>query len=364
MIKKLLCLLALVAVVTATGSARVITVVDSGDREPIAGASVLSSNGLIVGFTDSQGRIQVAPADYPLELRGLGYMPLSVEATVDTVAMSPAAFPLGELTVNPADRPITRVVTYAQEYCTGATPGDTMQMYSEYMLEYFLADGKVKGYSKSDAKASVRNVRRFGRLANSQGLDSVFRPAGGDDIVMLSFVVSMSFLPGGSKKEPEALKSGAPADTVMGKYGPKYVYRKSNGLFSVDTDGLADYKDHRWAPAIFKLFGLTAAIEQLDWSMIFRSNNSGEYGIGDFICGTCNMRVLGTGKMLKRMLGIKDPINIYSYVEQYPVEIEYLTVEDYKAMKKERDSHEKEAFVIPEGVQPLVPSIVTKMYQN
>lgn len=363
MLRKLLCILVLAAM-TVTGRARVITVVDLGDREPVAGASVVSANGLIVGFTDAQGRIEVGAKDYPLALRGLGYTPLTVDVQTDTVAMTPASFPLGEVTVNPVDRPITRVLTYAREYCTGATPTDTMQMYNEYMLEYFLADGKVKGYSKSDAKASARNVRRYGRIANSQGVDSLFRPASDDDIVMLSFVNTMVFVPRGMEVESEAMKAGASADTVPGKYGPKIFFRKNNGLFTTECDVLADYKDHRWVPGIFKLFGLTIEVDQCGWSVIFRGNESDKYDIGDFISGTYNICMLGTGKMLKRILGIKDPIDIYCYIEQYPVEIEYLTVDDYKAMKKGRKSHEKEEFIIPDGVEPLAPSIVTKLYQN
>ena len=334
----------------------VVTVVDSSDRAPVAGASVISSSGLIVGFTDAAGTIKAGERDYPLSVRCLGYEAATVSAPCDTVYMQDATFSLPEVVVSTEGRPITRVLTYAREYCTGATLTDTMQMYCEYMLEYFFADGKVKGFNKSHESSISRRVRRYGRISNKCGLDSVMRPKYDDDITSLSFLQNMAILPNDPKEETDAMKGGELSDTVQGKYFPKFVYHKNDRFFIVDCDALADYKDHKWSPLFFKLFGLTMDMQSADWSLIYDVNQSGRYELRDLISGTYNLCVIGRGKLLKRMIGVKDPINIYCCIEQYPVDIARITVEEYMELKKDYYTR-KEEFRIPANVLPLAPAM-------
>ncbi|MDE6271067.1 MAG: hypothetical protein K2M12_09480, partial [Muribaculaceae bacterium] len=312
--------------------------------------------GLILGFPDAAGAIMASVGDYPWSVRCLGYEATTVTAPCDTVYMQDATFPLPEVVVTPADRPITRVLTYAREYCTGTTGADTMQLYCEYMLEYFFADGKVKGFSKTHESGISRAVRRYGRIADSQGRDSVMQPRWDDDIASLSFLENMAFVPFEPREETGAMKDGALSDTVGGKFYPKFVYRKNDRFFTVDCDALADYKDHRWSPLFFKLLGLTMDMEAADYTLIYNYKDSGRYELRDFISGTYNLRILGRGKLLKRMLGVKDAISMYCYMEQYPVDIERLTVEEYKEMKKDYYAR-KEEFRVPANVLPLAPAM-------
>ena len=93
-------------------------------------------------------------------------------------------------------------------------------------------------------------------------------------------------------------------------------------------------------------------MQQADWSILFNKNDEGKYGIYDFILGTYNLNVKGKGKLLKRLLGVKDEIDIYCYIEQYPVEIERLTIEEYKELKEDYFSR-KENFRQPSNLMPL-----------
>ena len=68
------------------------------------------------------------------------------------------------------------------------------------------------------------------------------------------------------------------------------------------------------------------------------------------------MRNIGKGKQLKKMMGVTDAIEIKCYIEQYPVEIERLTLEEYKEQKKTYYEH-RESFKMPDNVQPLAPAI-------
>lgn len=357
--KKVLCLLLAASLAISGYPKKHITLADIKDQAPIAGASVISANGLIIGITDKDGKIAITKADYPLCLRSLGYEPTQIyESDADSIFLNPASYTLPEVVITPADRPITRVVTYAREYCTGATPADTLQLYCDYMLEYFFANGKVKGYSKLDQSPNILANRRFGRIANISGLDSIMRPKYDDDIAMLSFLPNMAFVPFEQQGLTEAMKAGAKSDTIQGKFFPKYIYRINNGYFTIDCDVLSDYKNHTFSPWFFKVLGMTMDMQDGSWSLIYKQNESGKYGISDFVYGIFNMHFLGKGKQLKRMIGVKDAIHINCYLEQYPVEIERMTMQEYKEMKKTYyERHED--FRLPVNIQPLAPTIQT-----
>lgn len=334
-----------------------IVLTDSTDRTPIIGASVISQNGMIIGITDDNGRIEVKPNDYPLSIRCMGYEALTQpNQNVDSIYMTPASYTLKEVVVAPTDRPITRVVTYAREYCTGSTPNDTLQFYCEYMLEYYFADGKVKGYSKSHQSSHMVAVKRYGRIVKGNELDSVMRPKYDDDITTLSFMSNMAFVPYEKMELTDAMKAGAVADTVHGKYFPKFTYRLNNGYFSVDCDALSNYKTHSFNPWFFKMLGMTMDMKQANWTMMYRQNDRGVYDLTDFIYNTGNLCIIGKGKLLKKMIGVTDAIEINGYIEQYPIEIERLTVDEYKEQKKTYYEH-REDFKMPDNVQPLAPAI-------
>lgn len=333
-----------------------ITVIDITDKTPLSGVSVISSNGLILGFTDDNGRIDVGNGDFPLSLRSMGYESSLISDFQDSIFLTPAVYCLSEVEIKPGERPITRVITYAREYCTGATPSDTLQMYNEYLLEYFFAEGKLKGYDKSDSRPYSRNEKRYGRIANSSGLDSVMRPKYNDDIASLSFLSNMAFLPYEIIEETEKMKNGVKADTIQGKYYPKFVYSKNDNFFTVNCDALSDHKDHKWSPWFFKMLGMTMEMQKAEWSLLYTSNEEGKYGIYDFIFGIYNLQVIGKGKVLKRMIGVKDAIDIYCYIEQYPLEIESLTLEEYKDLKADYFIR-KEEFRTPANIQQLPETI-------
>ena len=70
-------ILLIAAAQAAASPGRIITIADRDDRSPIPGASVISSNGMIIGITDSEGKIEVNAKDYPLSLGSIGYEALS-----------------------------------------------------------------------------------------------------------------------------------------------------------------------------------------------------------------------------------------------------------------------------------------------
>ena len=330
-----------------------ITFVDGSDRTPVAGATVVDRSGVIAGMTDAAGTLAgLHPEQYPLSVRSLGYEAATVTAHTDTVALAPAVIELAEVAVSTAERPVRRVVCFAREYCTGATGTDTMQMYSEYMLEMFCTDGKVKGYSKYDRTARIKAARRYSRHVG-EDRDSVARPKHGDDETMLSFVGLLVSVPEDDVNETEAIAAGAAADTVQGKYCPATIYRRTPELLIVSSDKLSNQKDHKMSPAIFKLFGLSMEMREFATADAFALNDSRTYGIADYVYGTASMNILGTGKWIKKAFRSKVPVDIRCYVELYPVDITNISVDEYKELRKDRGPLR---FSTPHNLLPQLPS--------
>lgn len=330
-----------------------ITFVDGRDRTPVAGATAVDRAGVIAGMTDTGGTLAgIHPEQYPLSVRSLGYEAATVTKQADTVELAPAVIELTEVAVSTAERPVRRVVCFAREYCTGATSTDTMQMYSEYMLEMFYADDKVKGYNKSDRTARIRAARRYSRHLGA-GRDSIARPRHDDDETMLSFVGVLVSVPDATIAETEALAAGAATDTVQGKYGPSTFFRRTPEMFVVSSDKLADHKGHRFSPAIFKLFGMSMEIREFATADAFVPNDARSYGIADYVYGTASMNILGTGRWIKKAFRSRVPVDMRCYVEIYPVDITNISVDEYKELRKDR---EPLRFSVPGYLLPQLPS--------
>lgn len=347
----------ILSVITIFGvSAReVVTLMERTADDPVVGATVISANGVIIGITDSEGAVDVDPAnDFPLSIRCLGYEPLTLDAYADTVRLDEASVELPGVTVNPADRPVTRMVSFVREYTTAAFGPDTIQMLSEYMVVSYGVEGKVKGFKKSDERGKTLAVRRYARFADGEGLDSVARPKSTDDAALLSWVESIVSMGVPSVEEPKRIKAGEPTDTLMGKFWPRATVRKSDGFFSRKDDLLADQQDHRLSPGILKLLGLTLDFNELTLTQLFRNNGTGSYGADDLVSGSFTMRTVWRGKMFRKFMHTKEPIDSYSYIEYYPVDITHLTVEQYQQQRKDKEALD---FSYPSQVQPLPPAL-------
>lgn len=329
-----------------------VNVVDKTDRSPIIGATVIDRAGIIVGITDGNGQISVkSEANFPITVRYIGYEPLTTSER-DTIAMTATSYALKEVEINPADRPIKRVICFAREYSSGIAGKDTMQLYSEYMAQAFIAEGKVKGYKKYDAHPHIRNTKRYARIVKT-GNDSIFKPRLYDDVTELSWYDLMAFLPTEKLELRDAIKEGAETDTVFGKYGPQFIYSLKNNIYSQKADILSNQKNRKVSPWLFKLFGLTVDIDAGVWTMSYNDKGKGTFGIYDLISGTYNIHIIGRGKWIRKILDSKYPIEMNSYLEIYPLEITNCTVEEYK----ELNTYDRIPFQYPAGLQPLSPAI-------
>lgn len=336
-------------------NAKHLTIVDNNDLCPIAGVTVLGKSGVIQGLTDSQGKISISnQGELPVTIRCIGYEPITTDAITDTIRLFPAAYPLNEVVVTPMDRPISKIVSLVREYSSGVTGQDTMQLYCEYMAVSYIADRKVKGYKSYDARPSTRNARRYARIRNSNITDSIFSPKRDDDICELSWLDFMAFIPTENVEITEAIRNGAELDSIPGKYGTKFLFRKKNNLFTKTADVLSDHKNRKWSPFLFKLIGMTIDIDDANWTLIFNENENNIYNHNNFVEGIYNIHMLGKGKWIKKAFNTNLPVEMYSYLELIPIETTHLTIDEYKV---EREDYTAIDFQYPKNLQPISPAI-------
>ena len=88
-------------------NAKDIKVIDSTDNSPLAGASVISSNGMIIGITDNEGKIKVENRDFPLTIRYMGYRSAQASAKDATISLQPGIY-----IINGVGKTIKAIVPY------------------------------------------------------------------------------------------------------------------------------------------------------------------------------------------------------------------------------------------------------------
>lgn len=310
-------------------------VCDAVDNKPIAGATIFNSSGVIVAITDDNGIAEnLSPQDFPLSVRSLGYAASVFASPTDTLSLSPTNYSLGEVTVEAEGRPVTRVVGYVREYCSGSTPTDTIQMFSEYMVDIFTAAEKTKGFKRGDTTPRILKEMRYSRFANSVGVDSVARPTKDSEETMLSFMKVMLRLPTSTENETEKLaniESGT--DTIAGKFWPRKILRKSPTLFSTTTDLLADYESHIWSPLFLKLLGMSVEMHKWTITSAYAIGNWNIHDINSYVAGEFSASLLCKGKWLKRAFHSERPVDVDIYIEFFPVDVTHLTLSDYKEIR-------------------------------
>ena len=215
---------------------------------------------------------------------------------------------------------------------------------------------KVNGFKKGDRSLKPRAIKRYARFANSDGLDSVTKPSNSDNVSSLSFYNLLVGLPYNTFPETDRIKAGSKIDSVMGKYSTFARYRKTDSNYIVSYDKLANSENHRESPMLFKIFGMTMDIDRMQSTFVYHATSDSVYDTEDFILNSGNIHALAKGKMFKWLLGKKD-IELDCYAEIYPVEIEYMTIDEYKEDRKELNEKHAIPFRVPKNIQPLPPAI-------
>lgn len=348
---KILLLLALVGSV----SAHAVVVADVATKEPIVAAVVFSANGSIVDNTDIDGRAtKLTSGDFPVTVKCLGYKQRISVAMSDTLFMEQDFHELGEVIVTPGQRPIMNVLCYIREYTSGGTTTDTVQYFAEHMAMFYIPQGKVKGFKASNSP-QILSSKLYQRIMRN-GRDSVFKPEYRPDDI--SWIDLVSY-PEKCVQQTDKIKQGAMIDTIMGKHHVKTITRKTDKFYFESTDALADKKDHKMSPFIFKMLGMTIDFNEMSINRAYRAKEDGLYKPEDMMMSTLAIEVIGKGKWIKKAFNSKDPVTMKGLFEIYPIKIDYLTIDEAKNMlyenpPKVKFQRSELASFLPSGIQDIV----------
>lgn len=351
--KKLLCAFLMLLAGGLFAESSDVVVVDAEDNSPVVAASVFSQKGKIIGITGLDGKIAgVSPDDFPVMVKSLGYRSAEVDSLCGTIALPRETYELGEVIISPKDRPIMRAICYVREYETMVISyeiGDTAQIsiafkpYTESMGDFYLATTKVKKF-KNSYRLPISRCYSSGDVegkidGNTLAVDTLIHIGDTLEIKhnqsLTVFTVDDDFpIPDATVNEADKIRQGAKSDVIMGKHGIKTIARKENNVYIETVDGLADKKNHKYSPNALKLFGLTSDLTKETYITAYRGNNSGVYNPWDLLYRTISSEVLLKGKLWRFPFKTKKPIAMKSYVEIYPVAIEFLTVDEAKEMQE------------------------------
>jgi len=333
--------------------AKAFVVADAEDHQPLGGATLLSANGVILGFSDSDGVFGNSISDFPVSIHCLGYEETKLSASVDTVFMTPKTFELSEVVINPVDRPVLKLNCYIREYTTAAFGNDTVMLFGEYMADYFLAEKKVKGFNPNNRTPYIRVKRQRIRYKNSEGLDSIARPT--EDEELISWVSICSVNPKGATL-PDSIMNGS-TGVVQGKFGEFSTTRLTGNKMIYSRDILADHKDHHWSPWFLKVIGFTIDTTEMLAKDIFLVDENGNYGPNTLQMATYTMEMTVKSKWVKKAFHTKEPIKTYSVIEVYPISSRYLTQPEAKELEWENSQRD----ITPAPQAPQLPQNIIEM---
>lgn len=340
------CLLSAVTV-TATSTGGKTVIVDGGDGSGLPAASVFNRGGTMLGISSDDGTFPpVADGEYPLTVRYLGYDAVTVDTPSDTIRLWPRSTELAEVEVKKQVDGVT-VLCYAREYGS-AIAGDTINVFTEYMVDYLLPLGKAKGF-KSRNHPRILRRRSVGRVARADGTDSIGRDM---ENIMLSWL-DVTDIDKNGFTEPQSLRDCKTGSDSLKERKFQTFYRKTPVSLTRTRDYLSDKKGHTWSPWFFKLFGVTMDITTMWESSVYPISESGEYHSFHFSTWSYAIGALGKGKWLKKAFRTDSPIRMNSLIEIYPVRYEFISAEESKDLKKEKPQVDWE---IPDNVPPLDPA--------
>ena len=333
-------------------------VADRESKEPVIAAAIFASNGTIIGNTDVNGNTpKLSTRDFPITIKCLGYKQKLGLALRDTIFMEQDFHELGEVIVTPRQRPIMNVLCYIREYTSGGTTTDTIQYFAEHMAMFYIPREKVKGF-KARNSPQVLSSKLYQRNIKN-GKDSVFEPEHRPDDISWLDIVSY---PEKDIIETDRIKQGAATDTIMGKHHVKTIARKTDKFYFESTDLLADKKDHRMSPFIFKMLGMTIDFNEMTMSRAYTANNKSEYKPEEMLSSTLSMEVVGRGKWIKKAFQSKDPVTMNGLFEIYPIRIDFITVDEANRMlngdmPKIVFQKSKLASPLPSGIQNIIDRV-------
>jgi hypothetical protein len=329
-------------------------VIDATDQFPISAASIFDYTGNLIGLTDIDGDLpKISESSYPITLHCIGYEQLVIDSPQNKIwEMTPTSYELPEIEIVPVERNVLKQSFYIREYLSVNNDADTLILFMEHMAVRYIPttkDAKFGGHSS----LHVLNTRCYTQIKIND-VDSI---SVGKDPLFPSLLDLCDL----EESKIDATKSFA------GQTGPNLLYQKedksgmsvihkqNDQTFTAIIDLLAEKKNHRSTPFLFKLIGATMDLTQFFTTQTYRANDEHIYLPQDVLEASFVLEADGRGKWIKWLIRSKTPVKFRSMIEIFLVDSEYYTKEEAK--KEHKDKDVGLGFKIPSTIPPLSPAI-------
>lgn len=310
----------------AAGKANRAVVVDSVTDSPLPRASVFDRHGVLAALCDEHGVMPHIDAErYPLSVRFVGYNTATVPSPTDgKIRMTVNVAQLGELVVNSKKRPVLHISAYVREYSLLTSYTDTVMLFREKNVDFMIPtkqEKKFRGWTEPRLLAS----RSYYHFCNYEGLDSVsdyfaehFSWA---DRVGLFTDVAPS---------PHSVESAC--DTVMGRYRPTSIWRRTDDSTLLYVDIMTDSTNRKYAPSMSWPLRHSNDFERFDASFVFDNNWDDTIGCANIRRMSFNIETKCRGR--RRLLGSEGPVYAETHAEVYMTGRRYISVAEARRLEK------------------------------
>lgn len=316
---------------TAFGMSPQTVVVDSASSAPLPKASIFDRRGKLVGMTSRDGAFPLlSPADYPVEIRYVGYQPKTLpNAPLGKILMREIASQLPEVVVESGKPRVLHILGFAREYSTLTTYRDTVDMFREKLVDFMIPTRPAAKKFKGWTNPRVLTSRSFYHFRDYNGLDSV------DDSFPEHF--SWADWVGIIRKipMPRSLATGqASTDTLMTRYATSRVWRRDLRKIRLDVDAIADTFNLFFIPRLATMISDETDFRRIDIHYDF-DNVDGDTVYADNLAAmSFNIESKGRGRNLKRLFRGDSPAFVETYVELYIVDKEFIPVKEARRWEK------------------------------
>ena len=329
-------------------------VMDKETNTPLPKASIFDNTGRFIAITTDEGMIpdEISSLSYPLVIRYLGYENAIVSSPEEeAVFLIENDYELPELTVDDTSRTMLHLTGYVRYYGTGTTDQDTVMSFSESIVDFMLPrqkKTKFKGWKDARVLASRNYHQRISNTVDTIAYsEQPSGPSGGSYFIDDEFEI------------PQEIKSGKSNRVIInGKYSPERTWVELGDTYFLEIDDLADSKNHKESPNALKLLGATVDFNKVERRYKFEKNQEKIITPEDLKEMSYAFEMLIRGKLFRKMIKSKDPINLNAYAELYIIDREYITEEEAKDLKKNPPQIKASSIKAPANAPQLHPELV------
>lgn len=349
--------LAVVSLLATCLNTQAYHLVDGETKSVLPLASITDNKGNVVAMTSQSGEIPPLSQElFPITFNYTGYEPMEVDKlSHEDVSMVKHIYNLPDIIISPESHPLLYLTAYMREVSSLMSSSDSLTFLKESIVDFLVPVGKtkVKGWRKPRELASKTYVR----MIDSEGLDSVSNE---HELECLLWTSHHNLIPS-SNIIPSNIQDcdGVAEDTIMGKYYPKYVWRRNGNVIHCYADALADEKTHTSSPWLLKMLGLTTDLSDMSLNYVFTSEEGKESSNTDVTQVSLSMDMLVKGRIFKKSMDSSAPVNLRSYAEVFVIDRKFVSDEDAKSLKKDAPVVKESEIIAPANAPGLHQGLKT-----